>query len=90
MLSSFQIYNFKPMKNLSAYLDEFIDQEEGYFEGCKGKISCGKIGEKDFMKANRKASRDEEINSHGKPVKFGGLHKSKKQYDRHDKHKKEY
>ena len=81
------------MKNLSAYLDEFIEQEEGnYFEHCKGKgkISCGKIGEKDFIKANRKASREEEINSHGKPVKFGGIHNSKKNYTRKNKHKQSY
>mgnify|MGYP007101867409 CR=1 FL=1 len=77
------------MKNLSAYLDDFINQEDGnYFEGCKGKISCGKIGEKDFMKANRRASRNEEIEAHGKLVKFGGLHKSKKTYTRKDKYRK--
>jgi len=79
------------MKNLATYLDEFIDNEDtGYFENCKGKISCGKIGEKDFMKANRKASREEEIERHGKPVRIGGLHKSKTNYTRKDKHKKPY
>ena len=58
-------------------------------QGCKkSKISCGKIGERDFIKANRKASREEEIEAHGKPVKFGGMHKSKKDYTRKDKHKK--
>ena len=71
--------------------DDFInEEEEGYFESCKKKISCGKITERDFMKGNRKAARDEEIERHGKPVKLGGLHKSKKTYDRHDKHKKQY
>lgn len=78
------------MKNLATYLDDFMEQEEGYFESCKGKISCGKIGEKDFMKANRKASREEEIERHGKPVRMGGLHKSKKLYTRKDKHKQDY
>lgn len=80
------------MKNLATYLDDFMENEEqGYFESCKkSKISCGKIGEKDFMKANRKASREEEIEAHGKPVKFGGIHKSKKIYNRHDKHKKSF
>jgi hypothetical protein len=67
-----------------------MEQEEGYFESCKGKISCGKIGEKDFMKANRKASREEEIERHGKPVRMGGLHKSKKTYSRKDKHRQEF
>lgn len=78
------------MKNLAAYLDEFLDQDENYFEHCKGKVSCGKITERDFMKGNRKASREEEIEAHGKPVKFGGLHKSKKAYSRKDKHKQDY
>lgn len=79
------------MKNLAAYLDDFIDEEDGkYFEGCKGKISCGKITDRDFIKANRRASREEEIEKHGKPVKIGGVHKSKKVYTRKDKHKQEY
>ena len=82
------------MKNLAIYLDNYIDKEENsneYFEHCKkGKISCGKITERDFMKGNRKASREEEIERHGKPVKFGGLHKSKKIYSRKDKYKKEF
>ena len=79
------------MKNLATYVDEFMEnEEEGYFESCKKKISCGKITDRDFMKANRKASREEEIEAHGKPIKFGGLHKSKKEYTRKDKHKKEF
>lgn len=77
------------MKNLSTYLDEFIDEEErGYFEHCKGKISCGKITERDFMKGNRKASREEEISKHGKPINYNNKFKSKKDYSRKDKHKK--
>lgn len=79
------------MKNLATYLDNFIENEDhDYFESCKGKISCGKITERDFMKGNRKASREEEIEAHGKPVKSGGLHQSKKTYSRKDKHKKSY
>ena len=79
------------MKNLATYLDDFMqEEEEGYFESCKKKISCGKITERDFIKANRKASREEEISNHGKPIKIGGLHKSKKEYSRKDKHKESY
>ena len=38
---------------------------------------------KDFLKANRKASREEEIEAHGKPIIFRKLiHKSKKVYNR--------
>lgn len=42
-----------------------------------------KITQADFMKANRRAARLEEIEAHGKPVHFRTLlHKSKKAYDR--------
>ena len=76
------------MKNLAAYLDEFLEEDDNYFEGCKSKISCGKITERDFMKANRKASREEEISNHGKPLNHTNFFKSKKAYSRKDKHKK--
>jgi len=45
-----------------------------------------RITQKDYLKANRRASRQEEINVHGKPVKISAVHKSKKKYDR--KHEK--
>lgn len=42
-----------------------------------------RITEADFLLANRRAARLEEIAGHGKPVSFRRvLHKSKKQYDR--------
>ena len=42
-----------------------------------------RITEKDYLKANRKASRQEEIESHGHPVQGRTMiHKSKKVYDR--------
>ena len=42
-----------------------------------------RITEADFMLANRRAARLEEIAGHGKPVSFRtALHKSKKVYDR--------
>ncbi len=41
------------------------------------------ITEADFMLANRRAARLEEIAEHGRPVSFRkALHKSKKLYDR--------
>ena len=40
------------------------------------------ITEQDYIKANRKASREEEIAQHGKPLSSGGVHKSKKSYNR--------
>ena len=42
-----------------------------------------RITEADFMLANRRAARLEEIATHGKPVSMRpALHKSKKVYDR--------
>ena len=42
-----------------------------------------RITEADYLKANRKASRQEEIESHGHPVHGRAMiHKSKKVYDR--------
>lgn len=42
-----------------------------------------RITEADFMLANRRAARQEEIAGHGRPVSFrSALHKSKKVYER--------
>ena len=41
-----------------------------------------RITEADFMLANRRAARLEEIAAHGRPVSYSALHKSKKVYDR--------
>lgn len=47
------------------------------------KETIGMITEKDYMKAQRKASREEEIALHGKPVSFRrATHKSLKAYNR--------
>jgi len=42
-----------------------------------------RITERDFLLANRRAARQEEIEAHGRPVSFRkAIHKSKKVYDR--------
>lgn len=42
-----------------------------------------KITTQDYIKANRKASREEEIKTYGKPItNRPTVHKSKKQYNR--------
>ena len=42
-----------------------------------------RITERDFLLANRRAARIEEIEAHGRPVSFrGAIHKSKKVYNR--------
>ena len=49
----------------------------------KKKLKKLRITEKDFLLANRRAARMEEIEAHGRPVSFrGAVHKSKKVYDR--------
>ena len=41
-----------------------------------------RITEADYMLAQRRAARLEEIAGHGRPVSYSALHKSKKVYDR--------
>ena len=41
-----------------------------------------RITREDYVKANRKASREEELAAHGRPVRIGGVHQSKKVYNR--------
>lgn len=41
-----------------------------------------KITQQDYLKAHRKASREEEIERHGRPATLRAVHKSKKTYDR--------
>lgn len=41
-----------------------------------------KITRSDYIKANRKASREAEIENHQHPVHFNRVHQSKKVYDR--------
>ena len=49
----------------------------------KKKMKKLRITEADFMLANRRAARLEEIAEHGRPVSYRtALHKSKKVYDR--------
>lgn len=45
-------------------------------------MSKKRITEEDYIKANRKASREEEIEQHGRPIPRTRVHKSKKVYDR--------
>ena len=49
----------------------------------KKKIKKLRITDADFLLANRRAARMEEISEHGRPVSMrSALHKSKKVYDR--------
>lgn len=41
-----------------------------------------KITSGDYIRANRKAAREEELAQHLRPVTFRSIHKSKKLYDR--------
>lgn len=52
------------------------------------KITIGSVEE--YIKANRRASRNEEINAYGHPLSFNRVWKSKKDYSRKQKHKNHY
>lgn len=42
-----------------------------------------RVGElKELVNANRKASREEELRQHGRPVSYRAVHQSKKVYNR--------
>ena len=79
------------MKNLLNYLDDYFDdniEETLCNRKFKGKISISKEQASEWQrKANRKASREEEIEAHGKPINYSSVVKSKKQYTRNVKHK---
>ena len=45
-------------------------------------MKTNKFSLRDYIKANRKASREAEIENHTRPVNFCRVHKSKKVYDR--------
>lgn len=38
---------------------------------------------RDYIEANRRGSREAEIENHERPINFNRVHKSKKRYDRH-------
>lgn len=52
------------------------------------KLTIGSVEE--YIKANRRASRNEEINAYGHPLSFNRTWKSKKDYSRKQKHKNRF
>ena len=52
------------------------------------KITIGST--KEYIKANRRASRNEEINTYGHSLSFNRTWKSKKDYSRKQKHKNSF
>lgn len=52
------------------------------------KFTIGSI--KEYVKANRRASRNEEINAYGHALSHNRIWKSKKDYSRKKKHKKSF
>lgn len=80
------------MKNLLNYLDDYFDEniEE---QLCNRKFKNNKINISKEQanewqrKANRKASREEEIEMHGKPINHSHTFRDKTKYTRKDKHK---
>lgn len=45
-------------------------------------VKSRKITQRDYIRANRKASREAEIENHSRPVNYRRVHKSKKAYNR--------
>ena len=72
------------MKNIANYLE--FDDEDGIYECTKRNIT----DMKDRMKAYKKGSRDEEIETHGRPISYNKTFKDKSKYTRKDKYKKQY
>lgn len=70
------------MKNIANYL-EFVD-EDGIYECTKRNV----IDMKDRMKAFKRGSREEEIESHGRPISYNKTFRDRSKYTRKDKHKK--
>ena len=79
------------MKNLLNYIDDYFDDnidEQLNNRKFKNKISISKDQASEWQrKANRKASRDEEIEAHGKPINYRHVFKDKTKYTRKNKHK---
>jgi len=76
------------MKNILNYLDDYMS-DDFTFESSKKIIKKDNFND-DYIKANRKLSREEEIRMHGKPINHNNVFKNKKTYTRKDKHKKNY
>lgn len=45
-------------------------------------MKAKRFTQRDYVKANRKASREAEIADHSRPISFNHVHRSKKVYDR--------
>lgn len=83
------------MKNLINYLDEYFGEnvdEQLCNRKFKGKIGGPSKEEatRIAIKANRKASRDEEIAAHGKPISYNRTFRDRSKYTRKEKHKNNY
>jgi len=72
------------MKNIANYL-EFVD-EDGIYECTKRNVK----DMRDRMKAYKKGSREEEIESHGRPISYNKTFRDRSKYTRKDKHKKDF
>ena len=79
------------MKNLLNYLDDYLDEninETLSNQKLKNKMNVSKEeAAKWQLKGNRKASRDEEIDAHGKPINHFHVFRDKSKYYRKDKYK---
>lgn len=82
------------MKNLVNFLDDYFEdniEETLCNRKFKNKISVSKEQASEWQrKVNRKASREEEIEAHGKPINHNHVFRDHTKYNRKDKHKNKY
>lgn len=83
------------MKNLLNYLDDYFDEniEEQLTNRNfkRNKINIPKKEANEWqLKANHKASREEEIENHGKPINYNHIFRDNTKYTRKEKHKNKY
>lgn len=80
------------MKNLLNYLDDYFD--DNIDEQLSAKFRKSHMSKEEAtraqIKAARKASRDEEIAAHGKPISYNKTFRDRTKYTRKEKHKNNY
>lgn len=69
------------MKNIINYLN-FVD-EDNIYECTKRNVK----DMRDYMKAYKKGSREEEIKDHGRPISYNKTFRDRSKYTRKNKHK---
>lgn len=82
------------MKNLLNFLDDYFAEnvdEQLCNKKSRNRLHISKDEANEWqIKANRKSSREEEIEKHGKPISYSRTFRDRSKYTRKEKHKKQY